>query len=173
MGPTTNYTVGGLTVNYDTSVYGNLNVGIASTNKNIILNGDMYFGNPATTGVNFATKIKQLINNILSPMAPLVWYDNGLLPDKLCLKLDPNGNFLFGSVTVNNDLTVFRTTYLCNTVTIGNDIVSADTFMNGNLNVGTSSAPKNINLYGNIYRNGVLFNGNVSSNTIPTNGLSC
>ena len=108
----------------------------------------------------------------LSPMAPLIWFDNPLLTDKLYLKLDPLGNYLFGSVTVNNDLTVFRTTYLCNTVTIGNDIVSADTFMNGNLNVGTSSAPKNINLYGNIYRNGVLFNGNVISNTIPTGGFS-
>ena len=164
----TNYTVGGLIVNNDTSIYGNLNVGTTATNKNIILNGDLYFGDPATTGVNFSTKIRQLIYNILSPMAPLIWFDNPLTTDKLYLKLDPNGNFLFGSVTTNTDLTVFGTSYLCGLVTIGNDTVSANTIMNGNLTVGTSTANRNIILYGNLYfgnpnTNGITIDQKISN----------
>ena len=38
---TTNYTVGGLSVNNDTKIYGNLNIGTTTNNKSIILNGNL------------------------------------------------------------------------------------------------------------------------------------
>ena len=80
---TTNYTLGGLIVNNDTTAYGNSYVGTLANPKTITLQGNFYFGDPATPGISIDQKISRSIGNRFNPIAPIQWYLDTLHPSKL------------------------------------------------------------------------------------------